>query len=198
MKILFAEDQTMVRNALASLLRLQEDTQVIEAENGQVAIEQLKVQAFDLVLTDIEMPEVSGIELTHWVQQHQPETPVVVITTFNRSGYIQRVLDAGAKGFLLKDAPVEELLQALRTVLAGQRVINNELLLQALGNRDPLSEKERKALKLASDGLTTNKIVARLFVAEGTARNILSNAISKLHAENRIDAARIAHQNGWL
>ncbi|RUO80370.1 DNA-binding response regulator [Idiomarina tyrosinivorans] len=198
MKILFAEDQTMVRNALANLLRLQDDTQVIEAENGQMAIEQLKAQAFDLVLTDIEMPEISGIELTQWVKQYQPQTPVVVITTFNRSGYIQRVLDAGAKGFLLKDAPVEELLQALRSVLAGQRVINNELLLQALGNRDPLSEKERKALKLASDGLTTSKIAATLFVAEDTARNILSNAISKLHAENRIDAARIAHQNGWL
>ncbi|RUO65431.1 two component transcriptional regulator, LuxR family [Pseudidiomarina planktonica] len=198
MKILLVEDQTMVRTALAGLLRLESEYEVDEAENGLQAKQMLEQQTYDLILTDIEMPEMTGLELLQWVKQAQPQVLTVIITTFNRSGYIQRALANGANAILLKDAPIEELLNSITQVKAGHRVVNNELLLQTIGHQDPLTDKERKALALAADGRSTAQIATSLFVAEGTARNYLSEAISKLHAENRIDAARIAKMNGWL
>jgi two-component system response regulator DesR len=198
MNILLAEDQAMVRGALAALLKLSSDHQITEAADGDEAFNLLKQQNFDLLLTDIEMPGRSGIELAVWLQQHQPQVKVVVITTFGRSGYIKRALDAGVSGFLLKDAPVTDLLAALEKVKAGKRVIDSELALLAVGELDPLNDKERRALRLAADGKSTAEIAAALYIAEGTARNCLSEAISKLHASNRVDAARIARQKGWL
>ena len=198
MNILLAEDQAMVRGALAALLKLSSDHQISEAADGDEALSLLKQQHFDLLLTDIEMPGRSGIELAVWLQQHQPQVKVVVITTFGRSGYIKRALDAGVSGFLLKDAPVTDLLAALEKVKAGKRVIDSELALLAVGEADPLNDKERRALRLAADGKSTAEIAAALYIAEGTARNCLSEAISKLHATNRVDAARIARQKGWL
>ncbi|MBG21982.1 MAG: DNA-binding response regulator [Idiomarinaceae bacterium] len=198
MKVLLAEDQTMVRTALASLLRLEADYDVDEAVDGAAAQQQLQQENYDILLTDIEMPHLSGIELVQWVQKHQPQLKTVIITTFNRAGYIKRAVDAGVSGFLLKDAPIDTLIGSLQKVCAGERVISNELLLQALGQDDPLTEKERKALRLAGQGMSTQAIAEALFIAEGTARNYLSEAISKLHASNRVEAARIAHQKGWL
>jgi two-component system, NarL family, response regulator DesR len=198
MKLLLAEDQAMIRGALAALLALESDYQITEAADGDKALALLKQQPYDLLLTDIEMPGLSGIELAQYVQQHLPDTKVVIITTFGRAGYIKRALDAGVSGFLLKDAPIEQLSSALLQVQAGKRVIDSELVLQALGEQDPLSDKERKALRLAADGKSTSEIAAALYIAEGTARNYLSEAISKLNAANRIDAARIARQKGWL
>jgi two-component system, NarL family, response regulator DesR len=198
MKLLLAEDQTMVRGALAALLALEGDYQITEAADGDKALALLKQLSFDLLLTDIEMPGATGIELAQYAQQHLPDTKVVIITTFGRAGYIKRALDAGVSGFLLKDAPITQLSSALKQVQAGKRVIDSELVLQALGEQDPLSDKERRALRLAADGKSTSEIATALYIAEGTARNYLSEAISKLHAANRIDAARIARQKGWL
>lgn len=198
MNILLAEDQTMIRTALASLLRLEAGFNVTEAADGNIALALLKQQNFDLLLTDIEMPGFSGIELAQYIQQHKATTKVVIITTFGRSGYVKRAIDAGVGGFLLKDAPVEQLAKAITQVMVGKRVIDSELLLNSLGEQDPLSDKERQALRLAAEGKSTGDIASALFIAEGTARNYLSEAISKLHAANRIDAARIARQKGWL
>ena len=198
MNILLAEDQAMIRTALASLLRLEAGFSVTEAADGTAALQLLKLQPFDLLLSDIEMPGQTGIELAQFVQQQKLATKVVIITTFGRAGYVKRAMDAGVGGFLLKDAPVEQLVQAIRQVVAGKRVIDSELLLNSLGDQDPLSDKERQALRLAADGQSTSEIAAALYIAEGTARNYLSEAISKLNAANRIDAARIARQKGWL
>lgn len=198
MNILLAEDQVMIRTALASLLRLEAGFSVTEAADGTVALQLLKLQPFDLLLSDIEMPGQTGIELAQFVQQQKLATKVVIITTFGRAGYVKRAMDAGVGGFLLKDAPVEQLVQAIRQVMAGKRVVDSELLLNSLGDQDPLSDKERQALRLAADGQSTSEIAAALYIAEGTARNYLSEAISKLNAANRIDAARIARQKGWL
>ena len=198
MNILLAEDQAMIRTALASLLRLEAGFSVTEAADGTVALQLLKLQPFDLLLSDIEMPGQTGIELAQFVQQQKLATKVVIITTFGRAGYVKRAMDAGVGGFLLKDAPVEQLVQAIRQVMAGKRVVDSELLLNSLGDQDPLSDKERQALRLAADGQSTSEIAAALYIAEGTARNYLSEAISKLNAANRIDAARIARQKGWL
>ena len=198
MNILLAEDQVMVRTALASLLRLETEMQVTEAADGAVALKLLKQHAFDLLLTDIEMPGASGIELAQYVQQQKLATKVVIITTFGRAGYVKRAMDAGVGGFLLKDAPVEQLVQVMQQVMTGKKVVDSELLLNSLGEQDPLTEKERQALRLAAEGKSTGEIASALYIAEGTARNYLSEAISKLNAANRVDAARIARQKGWL
>lgn len=198
MKILLAEDQVMVRTALASLIRLEAEFEVDEACDGKEAQEKLQCETYDLLLTDIEMPNLSGLELVHWVKENQPQVQCVIMTTFNRAGYIKRAIDAGVRGFLLKDAPIQTLMSSLQQVVAGQQVISNELLMQAIGHEDPLTEKERQALRLAGEGLSTQAIAQKLFIAEGTARNYLSEAINKMHASNRIEAARIAHQKGWL
>lgn len=198
MNILLAEDQAMVRTALATLLRLEANIQVTEAVDGNAALQQLKQHSFDMLLTDIEMQGASGIELAQYVQQQKLATKVVIITTFGRAGYVKRAMDAGVGGFLLKDAPVEQLVQAMQQVMAGKKVVDSELLLNSLGEQDPLTEKERQALRLAAEGKNTGEIASALYIAEGTARNYLSEAISKLNAANRIDAARIARQKGWL
>ena len=198
MNILLAEDQAMIRTALASLLKLEAGFNVTEAADGNAALKLLKQQPFDLLLSDIEMPGLTGLELAQHIQQHKLATKVVIITTFGRAGYVKRAMDAGVGGFLLKDAPVEQLVQAIGQVMTGKKVVDSELLLNSLGEQDPLSDKERQALRLAADGKSTSDIASALYIAEGTARNYLSEAISKLNAANRIDAARIARQKGWL
>ncbi|MDD8060945.1 MULTISPECIES: response regulator transcription factor [Shewanella] len=199
MNILLAEDQAMVRGALAALLTLTaDDIHITEVEDGDSALKMLKSQHYDLLLTDIEMPGKSGLELSQWLQQQASSTKVIVLTTFGRAGYIKRALEYGVSGFLLKDAPSDELISTIKQVMAGKRVIDPELAFNAIGEVDPLNDKERRALRLASDGMSTADIASKLFIAEGTVRNYLSEAINKLSASNRIDAARIAKQKGWL
>ncbi|ABO25372.1 response regulator transcription factor [Shewanella loihica] len=198
MKILLAEDQAMVRGALAALLTLEGDFEVIQACDGDQALSLLKQQEFDLLLTDIEMPGLSGLELAQWCQNQAAPIKVIILTTFGRAGYIKRAIEAGVGGFLLKDAPSETLIQAINAVSRGKRIIDPELAIMAVGEQDPLNDKERRALRLASEGRSSAEIAASLFIAEGTVRNYLSEAIAKLNASNRIDAARIAKQKGWL
>ncbi|MGO2478711.1 MAG: response regulator transcription factor [Pseudoalteromonas sp.] len=198
-KVYLVEDQGLVRGAVAALLSLDISTEVIgQAKNGQTALQEIADLKPDIVLTDIEMPIMSGIELAQKLHADFPDIKVVIMTTFSRSGYIRRSMASGVKGFVLKEAPSESLIATLKKVMAGQKVIDSELALNALEDNDPLSEKERKALQLASEGLKTAEIAARLFLSEGTVRNYLSEAIAKLNASNRVDAARIAKQKGWL
>lgn len=198
MKILLAEDQAMVRGALAALLSLDGEFEITQARDGDEALSLLKITTFDLLLTDIEMPGLTGLELAQWCQKQDNPIKVIIITTFGRAGYIKRAIESGVGGFLLKDAPSDSLIQGIRQVMAGKRVIDPELAIMAIGENDPLNDKERKALRLASEGFSTAEIATTLFIAEGTVRNYISEAISKLHASNRIDAARIARQKGWL
>lgn len=205
MRVLVVEDQAMVRGAISQLLSLEEEIEVIgQAEDGQAAYEFLsnlsdvEQQQVDIVLTDIEMPKVSGLELAAKVMATHPHINVVIMTTFSKSGYIKRAMNLGVKAFILKEAPTDELVDALGQVKQGKKVINSELALMALDDNDPLSDKERKAIKLAGEGLKTAEIAKALFLSEGTIRNYLSEAISKLNATNRIEAARIAKQKGWI
>lgn len=198
-KVFVVEDQAMVRGALCALLQMEDGIEVVgQAENGQKAWDRLPTLDIDILLTDIEMPELTGIELAEKSLKAYPNIHVIIVTTFARVGYIKRALTAGVKGFLLKDAPSEELAQALHRIKAGKKVIDPELAIAALDDCDPLSNKERQALRLAGEGQSTAEISKRLFLSEGTVRNYLSEAISKLNASNRIDAARIARQKGWL
>ncbi|PIE39719.1 MAG: DNA-binding response regulator [Gammaproteobacteria bacterium] len=198
-KVLVAEDQGLVCGAVSALLNLEPDIEVVaQAEDGQQALALLATQTVDLVLSDIEMPKVTGLELAEQIKQRYPGTRIVIMSTFSRTGYVRRALEIGVDGFILKEAPSEELVQALRKAMAGQKVISSELAFNAVGEPDPLSDKERKALRLASEGLKTREIAERLFLSEGTVRNYLSEAIGKLNAANRVDAARIARKKGWL
>ncbi len=198
MKILLAEDQSMVRGALAALLSMENGFEITQAEDGDRACLLMKQNSYDILLTDIEMPGRSGLELAQWVLQQKLPTKTIIITTFGRSGYIRRAIDMGVSGFLLKDAPSEQLIQAIYKVMDGKRVIDGELAMMALGESDPLNDKERRALRLAAEGKTTAEIATVLCLSEGTVRNYLSEAIAKLHAANRVDAARIARQKGWI
>ena len=202
-KVYLVEDQALVRDAVGALLSLDFNIEVIgQASNGQDAFNAIKAlgdEALpDIILTDIEMPHMSGIELSEQIAATFPSIKMVIMTTFSRAGYIRRSLALGVKGFILKEAPSDELINALKKVMQGQKVIDPELAINALDDADPLTDKERKALKLASDGLKTSDIAKQLFISEGTTRNYLSDAIAKLNATNRVDAARIAKQKGWL
>lgn len=198
MKILLAEDQSMVRGALAALLSMEDGFEITQAEDGDRAWLLMKQQSFDILLTDIEMPGRSGLELAQWAIGQKLPLKIIIITTFGRSGYIRRAIDMGVSGFLLKDAPSEQLIDAIYKIKEGKRVIDGELAMMALGESDPLNDKERRALRLAAEGKTTADIAVTLHLSEGTVRNYLSEAIAKLNAANRVDAARIARQKGWI
>ncbi|MBB3345392.1 two-component system response regulator DesR [Luteimonas sp. RC10] len=199
LRILIAEDQAMLRGALAALLDLEPDLAVVGAVgDGESAWRALQRLAPDVLVADIEMPGLTGLELAQRIQRHGLPVRVVIVTTFARSGYLRRALDAGVGGYLLKDAPPEQLAQALRRVHDGGRAIDPQLALEAWSEPDPLSERERQALRLAGEGLDATQIAARLQLSHGTVRNYLSEAIGKLGAGNRIEAYRLARQKGWL
>jgi two-component system response regulator DesR len=199
-RVLLAEDQAMVRGALAALLELEPDIQVIaQAANGREAERLTREMKPDVVVTDIEMPEWTGLEFAAALKDSGSKASVIMLTTFARPGYLRRALDAGARGYLLKDRPASELAQAIRRVHAGLRAIDPELAVEAWNaDADPLNDRERTILQRAGDGKSSAEIAADLRLSEGTVRNYLSEAIAKLGAANRVDAARIARQRGWL
>ncbi len=198
-RIVLAEDQAMVRGALAALLNLESDLDVVEAAgDGEAAWRALQSHSPDILLTDIEMPHITGLELAQRVQRHGLPIKVVIVTTFARAGFLRRALDAGVQGYLLKDAPAEQLAAALRQVHHGGRAIDPQLALEAWGEADPLTDRERQVLRLAGEGMEANAIARQLNLSHGTVRNYLSEAIGKLGVGNRIEAARLARQKGWL
>ena len=199
-RILIAEDQKMVLGALCALLRLEPDVEVAgSADNGRDALALCLEKAPDIVLTDIEMPYLTGLELAARLREAKSPAKVIVVTTFGRSGYLRRALEAGVRGYLLKDAPVDALAEAIRTVHAGGRAIAPELALESWsGGSDPLTERERQVLRMAGEGRSSADIARQVHLSEGTVRNYLSEAISKLGAGNRVEAYRMARDAGWL
>jgi two-component system response regulator DesR len=199
-RILLVEDQALVLGALAALLELEDDLAVVgRAGNADKALELAAELKPDLVLTDIEMPGRSGLELAEALRAAGKDSPkVVILTTFARPGYLRRALDAGVAGYVLKDAPAEKLADALRRVAAGLKVIDPQLALGAWEEADPLTERERNVLRLAGEGRSSAQIAQELHLSEGTVRNYLSEAIGKLGAANRVEAARKAREKGWL
>ncbi len=199
-RILLAEDQTLVLGAMAALLRLEPDFEVVgAATNGREALELCERLQPDIVLTDIEMPLMTGLELAAQLKQRRLAPKLIVVTTFGRSGYLRRALEAGVRGYLLKDAPVDALAAAIRAVHGGGRAIAPELAMESWsGGEDPLTERERQVLRLAGEGRSSSDIARQVHLSEGTVRNYLSEAISKLNAANRVEAYRMARDAGWL
>jgi two-component system response regulator DesR len=198
-RVLIAEDQGMVLGALAALLELEPDIEVVgRARDGEEALDLAATARPDVVLTDIEMPRRTGLELAAELKARGSPARVVILTTFARGGYLRRALAAGAAGYLLKDAPSERLAEAIRRVHAGLRAVDPELAAAAWEEADPLTDRERQVLRLAGEGATSARIAAELHLSEGTVRNYLSEAIGKVGAENRVEAARLARRKGWL
>ncbi len=198
-RVVVAEDQAMLLGALAALLDIERDIEVIaRAHDGEEALAVVRRERPDVLLTDIEMPKMTGLELAGAIRQEKLPTRVIILTTFARSGYLRRALEAGASGYLLKDSPAEQLANAIRRVHAGGRAIDPELAVEAWGEPDPLTDRERQVLRMAAEGKSSGDIAAALNLSEGTVRNYLSEAISKVGAQNRIEAARIARDRGWL
>lgn len=198
-RVVIAEDQGMVLGALATLLEIEGDISVIaRARNGSEALDAVVAGKPDIFLTDIEMPGMSGLEIAAELKRRRCPTRVIILTTFARAGYLRRALEAGVAGYLLKDMAAEKLADAVRRVHSGLRVIDPELAAEAWVEPDPLTDRERQVLRLAGDGMASFDIAGKLSLSEGTVRNYLSEAISKLGATNRVEAARIARTKGWL
>ena len=196
-RLVLAEDQAMVLGAFARLLGLEPDLEVVAtAADGLEALAAVREHDPDVLVTDVEMPGATGLDVA--AQLAGGRTRLVIVTTFARSGYLRRAMDSGVSGYVLKDAPVDRLADTIRRVHAGERVVDPALAVAAWDAAAPMPDRERDVLRLAADGLPNADIAGRLFLAEGTVRNYLSAAITKLGVRNRIEAARVARDRGWL
>jgi two-component system, NarL family, response regulator DesR len=199
-RVLIAEDQAMVREALAALLALEHDIEVVaQVGRGDQVLGAARAASPQVALLDIEMPGISGLEATERLRAELPGLRVLILTTFGRPGYLRRAFDAGASGFLLKDAPAAQLASAIRRAVTGERVVDPELAVAALSSgENPLTPREREVLGRARDGGTIAEIAGDLHLSPGTARNHLSSVMQKLGAATRQDAIRTAEDQGWL
>jgi two-component system response regulator DesR len=199
-RIVIAEDQTLVLSAIAALLALENDLHVVgQACDGQSALTMVRALRPDILLTDVEMPDLSGIALAHAIDAEKLPVRVIVVTTYARPGYLTRARAANVSGYLLKVAPAQSLIEAIRRVHRGGIVISADLAEAARqAGSDPLTDRERDVLRLAEEGMPNRDIADRLGLSPGTVRNYLSEAASKLYAVNRVEAVRIARSNGWL
>ncbi|RUT25273.1 DNA-binding response regulator [Asaia sp. W19] len=200
LRLVVAEDQVMLLDAFAALLALEPDFEIVgKARDGQEALTLVRAHRPDIVLTDIEMPEMSGIELAEALHTMRAHTVVVIVTTFARAGYLKRALNAGVRGYLLKDAPIAELSDALRNIGRGGRAIAPSLAQQVWdASHDPLNPRDRAILRLVESGQSSEQIASVFDLSPGTLRNCFSDIIQKIGARNRVEASRIARQNGWL
>jgi two-component system response regulator DesR len=199
-RVVLAEDQQLVLGALSALLEMEGDIQVVgRAADGEAALEHVRREKPDVLISDIEMPRLTGIDVAARLKAEGSSTRVLIVTTFGRPGYLRRAMDAGVKGYLLKDGPSTVLAQAVRTIAAGGRAIAPELS-EAIwdAEADPLNDRERAILRLAEEGRSNQDIATALDLSPGTVRNYLSEAAQKLGAANRVEASRIARANGWL
>ncbi|EEZ78825.1 response regulator receiver domain protein [Actinomyces sp. oral taxon 848 str. F0332] len=199
-RIVVADDQALVRGAIAMMLDLEEDIEVVaQAGNGREAIEAVACGDVDVVLADVEMPVMDGIAAASRIRKEHPDVKILMVTTFGRPGYLRRAMEAGASGFVVKDAPSDSLASAVRKVMAGQRVVDPDLAAESLAaSSNPLTEREQDVLRATSDGGTTADVSRSLFLSQGTVRNYLSSAIHKTGARTRAEAVVIARDNGWL
>jgi two-component system response regulator DesR len=199
-RVLLAEDQAMVRGALAALLKLAGDIEVVaEVGRGDQVVETALAVQPDVALLDIEMPGCSGLVAATALRAKLPACRVLILTTFDRPGYIRQAMESGVAGFLLKDAPSAQLVTTIRQVVSGQPIFDIPRALAALSaGKNPLTQREQAVLRVARNGASVAEIAAVLVLSEGTVRNYLSEAIQKVGASNRVEAAYIAEQRGWL
>ena len=209
-RLVVADDQTILRSGLVALLRLERDLEVVgEAADGAGALAAVAEHRPDVLLLDVQMPAgttaegavgpADGIEVAEALRGSDGAPRIIVLTTFGRAGYLRRTMESGAHGFMVKDTPVEQLVDAVRRVHQGLRVVDPELAAQSLAvGASPLTAKETEVLQAVAAGGTTASIAQTLFLSEGTVRNHLSAVIGKLGVGNRAEAVRSAFDNGWI
>lgn len=199
-RLLLAEDQKLLRSALAALLALEADFEVVASvSRGDEVVQAARQAQADIALLDIEMPGIDGLAAAAVLRKEVPSCQALILTTFGRPGYLRRAMESGARGFVVKDAPIEQLAEAIRRVAAGERVVDPALAVATLAHgTSPLSGRERDVLKAARLGATASEIARSLFLSEGTVRNYLSAAIAKTGTRNRAEAVRAAEEHGWL
>ncbi|ASN40865.1 response regulator transcription factor [Paeniglutamicibacter terrestris] len=199
-RVLLADDQALVRGALAALLNLETDIEVVaQTGDGRNVVALAEEHGVQVALLDIQMPNVNGLEAASRLRAQLPDCKVLMVTTFDRPGYLRAAFEAGASGFLVKDTPSAELAAAVRNVFVGGRVFDPLVTANTLGDgANPLTEREREVLSHAQAGTPVAKIAAGMFLSVGTVRNHLSNAIGKTGAANRIEAAHLAREQGWI
>ncbi|MFG2001121.1 DNA-binding response regulator [Spirillospora sp. NPDC048911] len=199
-RVLIAEDMRILRDTLVALLDLEEDFEIVAAlADGDGIVPAALRHRPDVAVLDIDLPGTDGLTAAARLHERLPECRTLILTGLGRPGTLRRALAAHVSGFLLKDAPSQELIDAVRRVAAGDRVIDPKLALAALETADnPLSPREAEALKRHAAGASANEIAAEMYLSYGTVRNYLASAVTKLGARNRVDAARIADEAGWL
>lgn len=199
-RLVLADDQGLVRGAMSALLNLEDDLDVVaEVGRGDDAVDAVLQHEADVAVLDIEMPGLTGIEVTEKLRDQAPWCKALLVTTFGRPGYVSRALAAGACGFVVKDSPANELADAVRAIVAGKIVVDPALAVESMrAAGSPLTERERDVLREAETGATVKAISDRLHLSVGTTRNYLSSAISKTHTTTRVEAAVVARDNGWL
>ena len=199
MKLLLAEDQSMLRDALSQLLQLQPDvTSVSQVADGREAIELLKTNPVDVAILDVEMPYQTGLDVLEWMKEHQPAVKVIIVTTFKRPGYFERAVKADVDAYVLKERSIADLMKTIHTVLAGQKEYSPELMEVLMTHKNPLSHQELLVLEAAATGLSNKEIAEKLYLSNGTIRNYMSAILTKLAADNRTEAVRIAQDQGWI
>ena len=199
MKLLVAEDQSMLRDALCQLLELQSDVETVhQASNGQEAMTLLQSQKIDVAILDVEMPKQTGLDVLEWVKVQQLTVKVVIVTTFKRPGYFERAVKADVDAYVLKERSIADLMKTIHTVLKGQKEYSPELMEAMMTSKNPLSNQEILVLQAAARGLSSKEIAQKLYLSNGTIRNYMSSILTKLTAENRLEAVRIAQENGWI
>ncbi len=199
MKLLLAEDQSMLRDALSQLLQLQPDVEVVyQAADGREAMELLKINPVDVAILDVEMPYQTGLDVLEWVKEHQPAVKVIIVTTFKRPGYFERAVKADVDAYVLKERSIADLMKTIHTVLAGQKEYSPELMEVLMTHKNPLSHQELLVLEAAATGLSNKEIAEKLYLSNGTIRNYMSTILTKLAADNRTEAVRIAQEQGWI
>ena len=199
MKLLVAEDQSMLRDALCQLLELQSDVETVhQASNGQEAMNLLQSQKIDVAILDVEMPKQTGLDVLEWVKEKQPTVKVVIVTTFKRPGYFERAIKADVDAYVLKERSIADLMKTIHTVLDGKKEYSPELMEVMMTSKNPLSNQEILVLQAAARGLSSKEIAQKLYLSNGTIRNYMSSILMKLTAENRLEAVRIAQENGWI
>ena len=199
MKLLLAEDQSMLRDALSQLLQLQPDVEVVhQAADGREAMELLKTNPVDVAILDVEMPYQTGLVVLEWIKEHQPAVKVIIVTTFKRPGYFERAVKADVDAYVLKERSIADLMKTIHTVLAGQKEYSPELMEVLMTHKNPLSHQELLVLEAAATGLSNKEIAEKLYLSNGTIRNYMSTILTKLAADNRTEAVRIAQEQGWI
>ena len=199
MKVLLAEDQSMLRDALCQLLQLQSDVEVVhQAADGREAMELLKTNPVDVAILDVEMPYQTGLDVLEWMKEHQPAVKVIIVTTFKRPGYFERAVKTDVDAYVLKERSIADLMKTIHTVLAGQKEYSPELMEVLMTHKNPLSHQELLVLEAAATGLSNKEIAEKLYLSNGTIRNYMSAILTKLAADNRTEAVRIAQEQGWI